>query len=742
MSYKAYKEKKDSVVSILDEIKSTINEDFIKERINEKINNIKEDRFTIAVFGHFSNGKSTFLNALMGYGEEVLKEDEVASTATITKLVYPQDLSLLNKARIIYSNNEEKIVDCDNIKEFTARNSEFNVEENIKEVIVYFDSEFLKNGVEIVDTPGFNSTHKLHTDIAKSYIKKADASIFLFAADKPGAKQELKFLEEINTNIDRIFFILNKIDLCNFTENSNIDTACEKLKDKLIISKINMENKKIYPISALKKKESIKEDCDMKNKESMFDEFTNELSIYLTSDENTRDRLGAPVNSIIRELVNYKSELNNKVNAYSSNKDDIENKIKKQEDIILQLEDEIKKKKKHIDKSIRGILKNRERSIKNSIESLEDDLNEKLSGIKSTFSVKLYNFNEINKNIIRNIKNLCNEEKLEIENRLQDLIDELVDDENKIEDIKNDLMRIIDNSFNIAEMNISTPDFSFDALDEIDRELEKSKKEYDSARKKVSELIKLKKEKDISEEEIKQINAKIRRLEDEKKSRLKCLGEGEIIKRERIIEVESKRRGLLGEIVDSLFGTKKKQQIEEFEDDSNYEFVKKRQNEINEQYKKDNEKYQKELSNIKNKFVNLSNVDYELEECEEDTDIKREKYLNKSSNIAERKAKLEYEIVDITKSQYKTQVRDILDNFEKDAINYIKQNKNFFIKIVSQALDVDIKNLERQKEKIYDLSDANELKSEVLEKKIKDIYINIDKNNEYINKLISVKESM
>ena len=60
MSYKAYKEKKDSVVSILDEIKSTINEDFIKERINEKINNIKEDRFTIAVFGHFSMEKAHF----------------------------------------------------------------------------------------------------------------------------------------------------------------------------------------------------------------------------------------------------------------------------------------------------------------------------------------------------------------------------------------------------------------------------------------------------------------------------------------------------------------------------------------------------------------------------------------------------------------------------------------------------------------------------------------------------------
>lgn len=742
MSYKVYKQKKDSIVSILDEIKNTISEDFVKERISEKINNINEDRFTIAVFGHFSNGKSTFLNALMGYGEEILKEDEVASTATITRLVYPQDLSFLNKARIIYSNNEEQIIDCDDIKEFTARNSEFNVEENIKEVIVYFDSEFLKNGVEIVDTPGFNSTHKLHTDIAKSYIRKADASIFLFAADKPGAKRELMFLNEINENIDRIFFLLNKIDLYNFTEGSNINTACEKLKEKLILSGISMENKNIYPISALKKKEAIKEVCEIKNKESMFDEFTNELAAYLTSDENIRDRLGAPVNSIIRELINYKSELKDKVNVYSSNKDDIENQMKNQEEIISNLEAEIKEKKKYIDKSIRGILKNREISVKNSIESLEDDLNEELAGIKSSFSIKLYDFNDINENIIRSIAKLWDREKLEIENQLQGLINELVDNENKVEEIEKSIMPIIHNSFKIQNISIDEPNFRFDALDEIDKEIEKYKKEYALAREKVGKLRTLKSEKDMNDHEFKELNAKIRRLEDEKKLRLNSLGEGEIVKGQRTVEYESKRGGFFGGIADFFAGPKKRERTDEFVDDSNYKFVKQRQNEINESYKKENEIYKKELSDIRSKVITLGNVDYELDECIEDMNLEREKYLNESSSVNVRKAELEAEIINMTKSQYKSQVRNILDSFEDDVVNYIKQNKNFLIKIVSQALAEDIKNLEKQKEKIYYLSDTSELKPEVLEKKIKYIYINIDENNEYINRLIAVKESM
>lgn len=83
-----YQEKKDKILRMLEEIQIQIGDNELKDAIVQKQTKLKNDRFVVSVFGHFSNGKSTFLNALMGFGEEILTEDDAASTATITRLRY------------------------------------------------------------------------------------------------------------------------------------------------------------------------------------------------------------------------------------------------------------------------------------------------------------------------------------------------------------------------------------------------------------------------------------------------------------------------------------------------------------------------------------------------------------------------------------------------------------------------------------------------------------------------------
>ncbi|MPQ42504.1 dynamin family protein [Clostridium tarantellae] len=71
MGYEKYKQKKNVILQVLNEVKNNISEKQIQNILTSKINNFEKERFTIAIFGHFSNGKSTFLNALMGYGDEI-----------------------------------------------------------------------------------------------------------------------------------------------------------------------------------------------------------------------------------------------------------------------------------------------------------------------------------------------------------------------------------------------------------------------------------------------------------------------------------------------------------------------------------------------------------------------------------------------------------------------------------------------------------------------------------------------
>ena len=175
-----YQEKKDKILRMLEEIQIQIGDNELKDAIVQKQTKLKNDRFVVSVFGHFSNGKSTFLNALMGFGEEILTEDDAASTATITRLRYAsEDEGICNKAEIEFSSGNTERVGIKDLGEYVARNNSREVETTIKQVILYLNSELLKNGVEIVDTPGFNSTYKMHTETALRQVEESDAAIFL-----------------------------------------------------------------------------------------------------------------------------------------------------------------------------------------------------------------------------------------------------------------------------------------------------------------------------------------------------------------------------------------------------------------------------------------------------------------------------------------------------------------------------------------------------------------------------------
>ena len=742
MNYEEYQEKKDSVIKTLQEIRKLVVVEEIKEIIDKKKLKLLEDRFTIAVFGHFSNGKSTFLNALMGCGNEVLKEDEVASTATITKLLYPEDKSLLNKAKIIYSNGQEQIVDCYDIKEFTARNEKINVEEEIKEVIIYFESLFLKNGIQIVDTPGFNSTYKIHTEITKTYIKNADASIFLFSVEKPGAAEEIMFLKEINENMDKVFFVLNKIDIRNGTEDKSIETNCLNLKNKLSECGLIMNDKRIYPISSLKKKEAIKENSEIKNKESMFDIFSEDLSSYLTGEENAKDRLTSPIISIIKVLIDHKEILNERVQAYLSNKLQIEEAILNERKNMKRLEEEINEKYKYINKEVANILRKSEKNLKDKTSKLEEDFCETLKGIKSEFSVRLYDFRDMNLEIMRAIMKIWNTEKGEIENNFTDLISEVVDVQSKVADIEKRIMPVINNSLKIQNINIDEPKFKFDAVNEIDEEIKRCKEEYNQSKKIVERLRIDKADKVQSEIDYNEMKRKIRRLEEEKRSRIISLGEGKIISTKTTVCYKEKRTGFFGVIGNALFGEKDKEKIKEVLDDADYVFVKKRKQELNDEYDSNEKKLENELNEFKSKIIQYGGIDSKIKENEEEVNVARQSYINKATDIENMKQKMQMEVIDITKSKYREDIRRALEDFISNSSMFLKNSKNLFIKILLYSIEEDKKDLERINEKIYHLSNATESTPDEIDKKIKEIYVNINVNNKCIENLRNAKENI
>lgn len=214
------------------------------DKLSKKVNN---DTFKIQVIGTFKNGKSTFINSLLG--EEVLPAYALPCTAVINEVKYgekkeavlyfrnplpdnlptsisPKALSHMEKygkidvppLHINYSELEDYVV-----IPMGEDPKEMLLESPYEKVELFWPLEMLKEGVEIIDSPGLNEA-ETRTRVTMDYLAKADAILFVLAADRLCSMDEMEFVEN---NLHEYgftdpFFIVNRFDLIPESQRDGI----------------------------------------------------------------------------------------------------------------------------------------------------------------------------------------------------------------------------------------------------------------------------------------------------------------------------------------------------------------------------------------------------------------------------------------------------------------------------------------------------------------------------------------
>lgn len=255
--YKEIKEKKHSIVetnfSFIDEKNRVFKniellEDFIsKESLGEVKTFIEEQKFSVGITGVMNAGKSTMVNALMG--ESVLGTSVVPETANLTILQYSKE----SQARVFYWNSHEwdnivKSADkLDSMKDFVLEtNSAF--ENNLKEYVqedsrvdeidvnklseytsaehsekrcnlvkyveLKTDLAYLKDGVEIVDTPGLDDPVIQREEITKEYIGRCDMLLHLMNVSQSATQKDVEFIIDalLYQNISKLLIVITRSD--------------------------------------------------------------------------------------------------------------------------------------------------------------------------------------------------------------------------------------------------------------------------------------------------------------------------------------------------------------------------------------------------------------------------------------------------------------------------------------------------------------------------------------------------
>lgn len=278
--------------------------------LKEKANRLGNQSFTVALFGAFSAGKSSFSNALIG--EKILPVSPNPTTATINRIRPIEqgkahdtaDVMLKTEARmtedilrsfealgIAVSSLEEareKVAAAMEValvderlqihKAFIAafgRGYEayrkqlgqtihvpreefvrFVAEEErscfVESIDFYYDCELTRKGITLVDTPGADSINARHTDVAFDYIRNADAILFVTYYNHAFARADQEFLIQLGRvkdafEMDKMFFLVNAIDLAKDAEEA------ESVKDYVAgeLQKFGIRRPRVHGLSSI-----------------------------------------------------------------------------------------------------------------------------------------------------------------------------------------------------------------------------------------------------------------------------------------------------------------------------------------------------------------------------------------------------------------------------------------------------------------------------------------------------------
>lgn len=177
----------------------------------ESIRELREDGVSaplLLISGEFNAGKSSFINALLG--ERVLTTDVTPATSVVTKLTYGASPKVI----AYFSDGNSKAYPMDWLEQLSAERS--GEGEAIRGRLSYIEvqqpSELLKR-INIVDSPGFNSQHKHHTEAVKAFMRRADYAFWLFHYYNVGTASSLDQVEEIKNQGIPVYGIVNAIDL-------------------------------------------------------------------------------------------------------------------------------------------------------------------------------------------------------------------------------------------------------------------------------------------------------------------------------------------------------------------------------------------------------------------------------------------------------------------------------------------------------------------------------------------------
>lgn len=207
-----------------------------KDARNYLTSNKRKITFTATM----SAGKSTLINALIGQTLSFSKKS--ACTSTVLKFLTSP---CKTQEFCVVDNDDVSFLSAQEVRAFT------NSLTKPCEIMGYFDSILSTQRVEVIDTPGVNSSlNPEHKKITREELRNGtDILVYVIPVEYYGSEDDYNHLVYIKKNVsyNNILFAINMMDSCDLEDDSIDEIVCQ-VKNHL--SEIGFENPCVCPLSA------------------------------------------------------------------------------------------------------------------------------------------------------------------------------------------------------------------------------------------------------------------------------------------------------------------------------------------------------------------------------------------------------------------------------------------------------------------------------------------------------------
>ena len=714
-SMQDFRVRKEALLNMLNESKQFLDERNSKE-IDSHIESLEKNEFQIVVVGEFSAGKSTFLNALMG--ERYLPSFSKETTATINYLKHISKSKTGKGLEVVFKDVNQPIAygeatRTDIERYVSTSSSEVDVVQNVKHVNLYLESDFLQDGVILVDSPGLNGIAEGHREVTESQIDKSHACIYMFHASQAGKQTDFDILKGLVERFETIFLVINQIDKIKAHEET-VEDVVENLKQNYV--KYFPDTKgvpEIFPVAAYPalvartiekleypdstgQIEHSAEDRAKFIKASRIEQFEERLLRFITTGQKAKEQFLTPAHQVGKQLVDVRTQIEQDLESLQGQIDVAD--IKAEQDRLHAEEKEMRKTLQNEQATVT-------QEVKEIIEMVQEQLKSKSIEIEDLHSRNIKNWDNLDdvEEVIDKMQNSIVHDFegviVKIADGFQESIQDLI--QTKYTSYVAELTTRVDDLGAVATYELNNPKkIVFDtsklesSLQSIKAEEKEMKKEIENILAEIDHVQQNRLQVELYQMDKERLEEELRDVRERQYTIENSLGpRPSSVQREETEFVKEKRTGLFGIIGNALVGAKSVQRPKFVTDDSQQVEYDKQKKERLDLIRKDEDAVRERMSEMRRVEGSTQQIELEYQQLQRQLDRIKQERKEAQEEAVKQFQKDNARLL----RKYQMEMSDYIDAVREEFEKTIKKEMKDKRKVYAQTI-IDVISLQIQEE--------------------------------------------